>query len=131
MLEAPRLWCPQALTPWSRLIPTKRSEDERRLSMSDSIEIVRHEGEGISTFISVKLQHDGGVVIQAVDLGDVPKRFWGSSGYEYLVDVPAAATGRLLLLLLKEKYAGNVGAVEDFREFCKSNDIAHQFSTWR
>jgi hypothetical protein len=32
---------------------------------------------------------------------------------------------------LKEKYNSNIQAVEEFRGFCESNGIAHQFSTWR
>ena len=39
-------------------------------------------------------------------MGDAPKRVWGRDEYEYWVDVPKAAAGRLLLLLLKEKYDG-------------------------
>jgi hypothetical protein len=54
----------------------------------------------------------------------------GDSDYEYLIDVPASEIGRLLLLLLKEKYDGDTEAVSKFKTFCESNGIAHSFFNW-
>jgi hypothetical protein len=98
--------------------------------LSSSIEIARQKQVGMDIFIRVLLREDGGVRFEGQDIGDRVKEIWGDDDYEYW-DVSAPEIGRLLLLLLKEKYNSNIQAVEEFRGFCESNGIAHQFSTWR
>ena len=98
--------------------------------MSSSIEIAQQKKAGTDIFIRVSLRDDGGVRFEGQDIGDSVKEILGDDDYEYWVDVPASETGRVLLLLLKEKYNGNIQAVTDFRSFCESNGIPHQFSTW-
>ena len=98
--------------------------------MSSSIEIAQQKQAGIDIFLRVSLRDDGGVRFEGQDIGDSVKEIWGNDDHEYWVDVPGSEVGRLLLLLLKEKYDGNTQAVTDFRSFCERNGIRHQFSTW-
>ena len=42
---------------------------------------------------------------------------------EYHVNVPAAAVPKLVFALLREKYLGRSGAVQEFREFCEKEGI--------
>jgi len=46
-----------------------------------------------------------------------------------LVYVDEAGIGNLLLLL-NDKYDGDIAAVSGFRKLCESNGIAHRFMTW-
>ncbi len=96
----------------------------------DSIPIARHEGPDITISIHAQLKSDGGLRLEGGDVGERVKEFWGDDDYEYWVDVPASALGRLLLVLLKEKYDGDLQAVSKFRTLCESNAIAHDFSNW-
>jgi len=43
--------------------------------------------------------------------------------YEHHVNVPAAAVPKLVFALLREKYLGRSGAVQEFREFCEKEGI--------
>jgi hypothetical protein len=96
--------------------------------LTNSNEIARNEEGETKTVVWVSLNENYyGVRLAANDVGDAPKKFWGHDEYEYCVDVPKSEFGRLLVFLLKEKYIGNIGAVEDFRVFCKKNNIAHEF----
>jgi hypothetical protein len=53
---------------------------------------------------------------------DGVKQFWGDEDYDFWVDVPSSEIGKLLLVLLKEKYNGNIEEA-----FCESNGIIRQF----
>ena len=43
--------------------------------------------------------------------------------YEYHVNVPAAAVPKLVFALLREKYLGQIDAVQEFRESCEKEGI--------
>jgi hypothetical protein len=64
------------------------------------------------------------------DIGERVEQIWGDEDYEYWVEVPGSEIGKLLLLLLKEKYNGNINAVDEFKAFCESNGIICQFMNW-
>lgn len=94
------------------------------------IDIARKEFPGVSVSISVSTNPDGGVRVEGGDVGDRVKEWHGEDDYEYWVDVPASEIGKLVLLLLKERYEGNLDAVSEFRTFCETKGIAHKFMTW-
>jgi hypothetical protein len=103
---------------------------QRKIPMGDSIAIARHESSDISISIDAHIDSDGGLRLEGNDVGSRVKELLGDSDYEYLIDVPASEIGRLLLLLLKEKYDGDTEAVSKFKTFCESNGIAHSFFNW-
>lgn len=96
----------------------------------DSVKIARREEPGITISIHARLNSDGSLRLEGGDIGERVKELWGDDDYEYWVDVPASEVGRLLLLLLKEKYDGDLQAVSNFKTLCESNAIAHSFFSW-
>jgi hypothetical protein len=70
------------------------------------------------------------VRLGTIDAGPAVLRWWGREEYEFWVDVPAKALPALVYALLKEKYEGNLEAVDQFRNFCTDHNIPHRFMTW-
>jgi hypothetical protein len=103
---------------------------QRKIPMENSLTIARLERPDITISIHAQLSADGGLRLEGDDVGQRVQEIWGDSDYEYWVDVPASEIGRLLLLLLKEKYDGDTEAVSKFKTFCESNGIAHSFFNW-
>jgi hypothetical protein len=68
--------------------------------------------------------------IDAHDMGPTIKQVWDHDDYEFSVTVPAAAVARLAFELLKEKFAGNLKAVDALRSFCEERSIEHEFFSW-
>jgi len=94
------------------------------------IDIARKEFPDISTSISVTANSDGGIRVEGYDVGEGVEKWFGRDDHEYWVDVPASEIRQLVLLLLAEKYKGNVDAVAEFRAYCEAKGIAHKFMTW-
>lgn len=92
-------------------------------------ELFRQEGD---LFRSVRLtiNTDGSVKLDTQDMGKTVKEIWGDDDYEFWVDVPAAALYKLLFTLLREKYSGRSDAVDEFRAFCKKEEIEHSWDSW-
>jgi hypothetical protein len=97
--------------------------------MANHIEIARQEG---ANFRSVRLtvEEDGAVKIDGQDLGRTVEEFWGEDEYEFWVTVPPSALPKLAFELLREKFVGQLGAVDAFRDWCKAHGIEHEFGNW-
>jgi hypothetical protein len=82
---------------------------------SQEIEIARQEG---TEFRSVRLalEDDGAIKMDAQDIGPTVTKIWGDDDYEFWVRVPPAAVSMLAFELLREKFTGQLGAVDAFRE---------------
>jgi hypothetical protein len=96
---------------------------------SDAIEIARQEG---TEFRSVRLavEDDGAVRMEAQDIGPAVTQIWGADDYEFWVRVPPASVSKLAFELLREKFAGQLGAVDAFRDWCKMHGVPHEFDSW-
>ena len=94
-----------------------------------TIEIARQEGRN---FRSVRLTvgADGAVKMDAQDIGGATEEFWGEDEYEFWVCVPPTALPKLIFELLREKFAGQLGAVDAFRNWCKAHGVEHEFDSW-
>jgi hypothetical protein len=92
-----------------------------------STTIAQQELSARSATVWAYIQADGSLSLLRGDSGDGVKQFWGDEDYDFWVDVPSSEIGKLLLLLLKEKYNGNIEAVDEFKAFCESNGITCQF----
>ncbi len=92
-------------------------------------ELFRQEG---AEFRSIRLEvrEDGAVRLDCQDIGDAAERVWCADDYEFWIDVPAGEIRKLAFALLREKYAGRSGAVDDFRNFCKEAGIEHRWDNW-
>ena len=92
-------------------------------------EIYRQEG---AEFRSIRLtvQADGSVKLDAQDMGKTTEKVWGDNDYEFWVDVPAKALHKLVFSLIREKYSGRNGAVDEFRAFCEKEGIENKWDSW-
>jgi hypothetical protein len=96
---------------------------------SHVIEIARQEG---AEFRSVRLalEDDGAIKMDAQDMGPTVTRIWGDDDYEFWVRVPPASLPKLAFELLREKFSGQLGAVDAFRDWCKAHAVQHEFDSW-
>jgi hypothetical protein len=96
---------------------------------SQEIELARQEG---IEFRSVRLtvEDDGTVKMDAQDIGPAVTRIWGDSDYEFWVRVAPSALPKLVFELLREKFAGQLGAVDAFRNWCTAHGVEHEFDSW-
>jgi hypothetical protein len=96
---------------------------------SHAIELARQEG---TEFRSVRLsvEDDGAIKMDAQDIGPAVTQFWGDSDYEFWVRIPPAAVPKLAFELLREKFAGQTGAIDAFRAWCTAHEVAHEFDSW-
>src|ERR1700686_3823180 len=94
----------------------------RQTLMSSHVEIARQEG---TEFRSVRLtlDDDGAIKMDAQDMGPTVTRIWGDSDYEFWVHIAPAALPKLAFELLREKFAGQLGAVDAFRDWCEAHGI--------
>jgi hypothetical protein len=93
------------------------------------IEIARQEGTEFRS-VSLALEDDGTIKMDAQDIGPSVTEFWGDDDYEFSVRVRPAALPRLAFELLREKFSGQLGAVDAFRDWCKTHEIQHEFDSW-
>ena len=96
---------------------------------SRSVEIARREGAEFRS-VRLNLEETGAIKLEAQDMGPKVEEIWGDSDYEFWVHVPREAVGALAFELLREKFAGQLGAVDALREFCKVHGIEHEFGNW-
>jgi hypothetical protein len=94
-----------------------------------STELYRQEGDNFRS-VRLSITADGSARLDAQDMGKLVDELWGDSDYEFAVDVPATALRKLAFSLLREKYTGSSGAVDEFRAFCKREDIEHEWNSW-
>ena len=80
--------------------------------------------------VHLTLKDDGTIKLDTADSGPTVEAAWGHDDYEYSTVVPSAAVPELCFLLLKEKFAGDLGAVSGLRTWCEAHGIAHEFESW-
>lgn len=95
----------------------------------ETIELARQEG---TEFRSVRLalEGDGAVRLEAQDMGPSVEKIWGDSDYEFWVRVAPSSLSKLAFELLREKFAGQLRAVDAFRDWCKTHGVEHEFGSW-
>jgi hypothetical protein len=68
--------------------------------------------------------------MDAQDIGPTVTRIWGDDDYEFWVRVPPASLPKLAFELLCEKFSGQLGAVDAFRDWCITHGVQHEFDSW-
>jgi hypothetical protein len=96
---------------------------------SHVIEIARQEGAELRS-VRLALEDDGAIKMDAQDMGPTVTRIWGDDDYEFWVRVPPASLPKLAFELLREKFSGQLGAVDAFRDWCKAHAVQHEFDSW-
>jgi hypothetical protein len=94
-----------------------------------STELYRQEGDNFRS-VRLSVNADGSIKLDAQDMGKLVKEIWGDDDYEFWVNVPATALPKLVFVLLREKYSGRDKAVDEFRAFCKREEIEHAWDSW-
>ena len=74
-------------------------------------------------WVDLYVAADGSARLSRHDLRPSLKESSDDENYEYHVNVPAAAVPKLVFALLREKYLGRSGAVQECREFCEKQGI--------
>jgi hypothetical protein len=92
-------------------------------------EIARQDG-AESRSVHLALEHDGGIKMDAQDIGPTVTQIWRDDDYEFWVRVPPASVSKLAFELLREKFSGQLGAVDAFRDWCKAHGVHHEFDSW-
>ena len=80
--------------------------------------------------VRLHIGSDGTIRLDAHDMGPNVERVWDHEDYEFSVQVPASAVGKLAFELLRDKFSGNLSAVDEFRSFCAERGILHEFYSW-
>ncbi len=94
-----------------------------------SIELYLQEADNFRS-VRLAVHADGSVRLDAQDMGKLVEEVWGDTDYEFCVDVPATALRKLAFILLRDRYAGRSGAVDEFRAFCKREGIEHKWNSY-
>jgi hypothetical protein len=102
---------------------------DEEVSETYSAELYRQEGDNFRS-VRLSVYADGSVRLDAQDMGKVVEEVWGDDDYEFWVDVPATALRKLVYALIREKYLGRSGSVDEFRAFCIENEIEHEWDSW-
>ncbi|MBP9718241.1 hypothetical protein KBD59_03015 [Candidatus Gracilibacteria bacterium] len=77
--------------------------------------------------IWIEINPDGSLVLHGQDLGPRVEEQWGRDEYEYSLTIPASEKDRVLLELLKEKYA-DTRCSQQLRDWLTEKKIPHEFS---
>ena len=99
------------------------------MSETNSEEIYRQGGDPFRS-VRLSVERDGLVRLDAQDMGKLVEEIWGDGDYEFWIDVPGAAIHKLVFALLRDRYAGRSGAVDEFGAFCKKEGIDHKWDSW-
>ena len=96
---------------------------------SQMTEIARQEGTEFRR-VDLMLKDDGAIVLEGQDMGPTVEAVWGDSDYEYWVRVAPPSLPKLAFELLREKFSGQLGAVDAFRDWCTTHGVQHEFDSW-
>jgi hypothetical protein len=96
---------------------------------SHMIEIARQEGIEFRS-VRLALEDDGAIKMDAQDMGPTVTQIWGDDDYEFWVRVPPNSLPKLAFELLRERFSGQLGAVDAFRVWCEAHGVEHKFDSW-
>jgi hypothetical protein len=88
--------------------------------------IARQEGVEFRS-VRHRLEDDGGIKMEAQAIGSTVAESWGNDEYEFWVHVPPASVSKLLL---REKFSGQLGPVDGFRDWCRAQDASTNSGSW-
>lgn len=96
---------------------------------SQTVEIARQEGKNFRS-VRLTLGEDGAIKMETQDMGAATSEVWGEDEYEFWVRIAPTAVSKLAFELLREKFAGQPGATDALRDWCKAHGIEHEFGSW-
>lgn len=93
------------------------------------IEIACREG-AESRSVRLTCANDGAITMDAQDIGPSIAAVAGDDEYEFWVTIASTELPKLAFELLREKFAGQLDAVDAFRDWCKVHGVEHRFGNW-
>ncbi len=93
------------------------------------VELAVQRGQEFSS-IRLYLKSDGAIELSGQDIGPTVREFFDHDDYEYMVAVSSSAVAKLAFELLKDRFTGNLRAVEALRAFCNERQIPSTWWTW-
>jgi hypothetical protein len=111
------------------IAPLSVSREGTKVPEAYSAELYRQEGDNFRS-VRLNVRSDGSIRLDAQDMGKLVEEVWGDDDYEFWVDVPATALHKLVFALIREKYSGRSGSVDEFRAFCTKEGIEHKWDSW-
>ena len=99
--------------------------EERRVLLYKS-----KEGKEARRTTEAYFEQNGDLILYTQDIGEIFRRVWGDSDYEYWVTVKAEHKDEVLLALLSVLVGGEENAADDFKNFLESKGIPCEFSSW-
>ena len=131
--------------------------EETSKSEPKKVQLYEERGE-TSRYIDAEINSDGDIIMTGQDLGKLPQEYWGDSDYEFFVYIPASykddvfrllleklikdypeavnkldkfrSTEDAVLALIEKLYAGNPKAVDEFKDYMRSQGIPAEFDSW-
>ena len=94
-----------------------------------SVELARESGTEYRS-VRLRITGDGGIRLDAHDMGPTVVQVFDHDDYEFAVEVPAAAVAQLAFELLRDRFSGDIRAVDELRRLCEERGIAFRFETW-
>ncbi|MDZ4867367.1 MAG: hypothetical protein SGI91_08615 [Alphaproteobacteria bacterium] len=95
---------------------------------ANDVELARRDA-GDFRSVRLQLQADGSLRLHTYDMGPKAPSADGREQSEFWVTVPPEEVGKLAFVLMKERFAGRLQAVTEFRDFCKGNEVVNAFKT--
>lgn len=80
--------------------------------------------------VTLALDPDGSVILNALDLGAGAGAEWGLDEEEVSLSVPPEQVGRLALALAAEILKGGKDAVKQLAAICEANDVSCRIADW-
>ena len=80
--------------------------------------------------VSLDLRDGGSIQMHTYDDSQAALKIWGKEDYEFWVTIPPDAVPKLAFELLQAHFAGRVGATDELKTFCKTNDIECKWDCW-
>lgn len=99
------------------------------MTENEIAELFRRDGKEFRS-IRLSTDSDGAIRLECQDTGPIVRESWGEDEYEFWVTVPNRALAKLAFALLREKYMGQDGSVDELRLFCEKERIEHEFRNW-
>jgi hypothetical protein len=100
------------------------------MQQPETISLARQERPDFRSDVALDLLSDGSIKMDACDSGSSVEKVWNHEDYERWMTIPADAVPKLAFALLKEKFADNLDAVDQFKDFCERCSIRYEWSSY-
>ncbi len=95
----------------------------------ETFEIARRDGTEFRS-VCLTIERDGSIKLETQDIGPTVEKIWNDNDYEFWVRIKPDSLPKLAFELLREKFAGQLNAVDAFRDWCNAHEVEHEFDSW-